>query len=386
MRSYSLLLLVINLSICLLPAPFAGAQQSLETIEDIQKIGLSASHPLNGHYVLARDIDASATASWVGGNGFAPIGDEAAPFTGIFDGQGYEIHGLVINRILIDNVGFFGVVGDDGLIKNLGLTAASVTGKSKVGCLAGVNLGKIVNCYSTGTVISKDLWAGGLIAVNGSIGSVFSCYADVAVTGRYYLGGLIGDNTGTVSTSFALGDITGTGTSGGLIGYHNGTLNDCYALGSVTAEDSVGSLSGECASHAVIQNCYGTGVVQGSTYVGGLTGISSTGSTITASYWDRETTGQETSAGGEGRATEALTYPYAATVYEGWNFYWVWALDTDSRINGGYPYLQDNPPPEPPASGCWGCDCAEGKGAFNRSLGDYLLVGISLTVLLSVKL
>ncbi|NLV45873.1 MAG: hypothetical protein GXY07_15395 [Candidatus Hydrogenedentes bacterium] len=363
----------------------ATAQIAINNIEDLQQIGLSAAFPLNGNYVLARDIDATETASWANGAGFAPIGDFTTPFTGNFDGQDHVIRGLVINRPVVDHVGLFSAVGTDGSVRRLGLTEVSITGKNKVGSLAGINLGDISYCYATGTVACIDLYGGGLVALNDCMGTILSCYADTSVSGRYYLGGLAGENIGAIMTCFATGNITGTGTSGGLIGYHNGILKDCYARTVVIVEDTLGSLTGENGSGAVISRCYGTGLVQGSNLAGGLTGFRSLGGSTTASYWDTESTLQLTSEGGEGRTTDQMTHPYAATVYEGWNFDWVWAMDTDSGANDGYPYLRDNPPPTLQTQGCAGCGGAAGKLGIKSALGDYLFVGLSAVVLICMN-
>ena len=52
---------------------------------------------LAGNYALGSNIDASATAGWNGNLGFTPIGQvNATNFTGIFDGLGHTINGLVI--------------------------------------------------------------------------------------------------------------------------------------------------------------------------------------------------------------------------------------------------------------------------------------------------
>lgn len=61
----------------------------LWTIEDVQKIGNDAGYPLNAKYAVMNDIDASATATWNDGAGFAPVGT----FTGTFDGQEFTITG-----------------------------------------------------------------------------------------------------------------------------------------------------------------------------------------------------------------------------------------------------------------------------------------------------
>jgi hypothetical protein len=57
--------------------------------------------------------------------------------TGTFDGQGYEIHDIFINRPDEPDVGLFGLVDEGGIIKNVGLVRATVTGEESVGGLLG---------------------------------------------------------------------------------------------------------------------------------------------------------------------------------------------------------------------------------------------------------
>ena len=119
------------------------------------------AYPLDGDYILTQDIEASATASWNDGAGFDPIGthDLIVPeraFTGTFDGQGYVISNLYINRPERNWTGLFGAVGDRGIIQNLGLESGAVTGNSFVAGLA-VHLGRgsMSNCYATCAVTGK---------------------------------------------------------------------------------------------------------------------------------------------------------------------------------------------------------------------------------------
>ena len=42
--------------------------------------------------------------------GWAPIGDNSSRFEGVFDGNGFKITNLYINRPTTDNVGLFGSV------------------------------------------------------------------------------------------------------------------------------------------------------------------------------------------------------------------------------------------------------------------------------------
>ncbi|HPF09004.1 MAG TPA: hypothetical protein PL020_04640, partial [Candidatus Cloacimonadota bacterium] len=88
-----------------------------------------------------------------------------------------------------------------------------------------------------------------------------------------------------------------------------------------------------------ITNCYSYGSVSGTSDVGGLIGYN-TDSSVTRSYWDTQTSGQATSAGGGGRTTAEMTYPYATNTYQDWDFTETWVADSGSAINDGYPYLR----------------------------------------------
>ena len=88
---------------------FAAAYE-IWTIYDLQDM----EDDLAGDYVLMADIDASATnpnslnfdsTEWGDGTGFRPVGYQwvgwpytKLPFTGTFDGNGYTINNLYINR------------------------------------------------------------------------------------------------------------------------------------------------------------------------------------------------------------------------------------------------------------------------------------------------
>src|SRR5439155_2662926 len=52
-------------------------------------------------------------------------------------------------------------------------------------------------------------------------------------------------------------------------------------------------------SLSLVDSSYATGAVSGSSNVGGLVGVNSLG-TVTNSYWDTQTSGRATSAGGAG--------------------------------------------------------------------------------------
>jgi len=284
---------------------------------------------LRGHHILMNDLDyttagyeelASPTANE--GKGWEPIGTllkGGDRLTGTLDGQGYEIRDLFINRPDEYCVGLFGVVGQEGVVENIGAVNVTVTGRGNVGGLVGENDGTVSNSYSTGNVTGK-LGVGGLVAYNHG-GTVSNSYSTGNVTGYEYVGGLVGWNDGAVSNSYSSANVTGNRRVGGLVGenvgYYNyeGTVSNCYAIGSVTGKSAVGGLVGENAGYynyeGTISNCYAIGSVTGEAYVGGLVGLNSGiqedyPAIVSDSFWDTKTSGHATSDGGTGKTTAEM--------------------------------------------------------------------------------
>jgi len=238
---------------------------------------------LGGSYILMNDLDsttagyeelASPTAN--GGKGWQPIGSFWSYYglTGTFDGQGYEIRDLFINRPDEGCVGLFVIVDEGGRIENIGVVNATVTGYAYVCGLVGGNTGTVSNSYSSGNVTGEE-FVSGLVAFNGEVGTVSNSYSSATVTGYEFVGGLVGGNEGIVSNSHSSGNVTGDLSVGGLVGGN--------------------------AWDGTVSNSYSTGNVTGYSDVGGLVGWNE--ATVSNSFWDVQTAGQTTSAGGTGKTT-----------------------------------------------------------------------------------
>ncbi len=235
-----------------------------------------------GNHTLLNDLDsttpgyqelASPTANQ--GKGWQPIGTwSLSAFIGSFDGQGHEIRDLFINRPNESPVGLFGFTGEGGVVKNIGLVDAAVTGYYYAGALVGFNNGIVVDSYATGNLSGIAGMVGGLVGKNTD--TLGNSYSTASVSGVVNVGSLVGDNWGgTVSKCYATGSAIGVSCVGGLVAYNNnGTISDSYSKGSVTGNNDIGGLVGR-------------------DYEG----------TVSNSFWDIETSGQSTSAGGTGKTT-----------------------------------------------------------------------------------
>ena len=267
------------------------------TLDELQRI----NNNLSGKYALFQAIDASSTSGWNSGAGFSPIGNSSAQFTGSFNGLGHSISDLHIYRPDTDSVGLFGYV-TAASISNISMLGGSVTGRSYVGGLAGINYGgsTIENVSTSASVI-------GTSAVGGLVGYNFSTIANSNATGDVIgigsnIGGLVGLNSGNdavIADSYATGAVSGAvDVVGGLVGSTSGTITNAYATGTVTAAgDAVGGLAGT-ASSSTITDSHATGSVTGRSGVGGLVGNNAADSMISGSFASGDVTGTGEYIGG----------------------------------------------------------------------------------------
>ena len=292
-------------------------------------------------------------AYWNEGDGWEPIGTSSSlSFQAIFDGNGYQIRNLYINRSSTNYVGLFGYIsGESAQLRNIGLTGElmQVQGYSYVGGLAGYanNAATIEQSYVTGAV-SGSSSVGGLAGRSYSNSAINNSFASGAVTGDSSVGGLVGYfSSSTINSSFATGAVTGNSSVGGLVGtLSSSDISTNFASGAVTGNSSVGGLVGYSSS-STINSSFATGAVIGDSYVGGLTGYSN--STITNSHWATDTTGQLNSDGESefdnyfGATLAELQCPTSSdnkddcvisnTLYAGWDS-GVWDFGTSTQLPG----------------------------------------------------
>ena len=303
----------------------AGDPYQISNITELQAYN-SSFHQSN-YFILTNDIDASATASWNGGQGFAPNDY----FNGNFDGQGFTISNLTINRSGTYQAAIFSSAGSASEFKNINFANVSITGDNRTATLVGTMAGTIDNVTVTGTINGANK-VGGLVGQLDSDGSITNSELDVAVTGSGdFVGGLLGllnsgasvDNinvSGSVSGVNLVGGLTGqansgssitnshtdvtvTGTglkAGGLLGYNNqGTIENTFSLGSVNGNNEVGGLVGYNAGS--ITDSHSESTVTGNTDVGGLAGRNHN-SIITNAYSLGQVTGNQNVGGLVGRS------------------------------------------------------------------------------------
>jgi hypothetical protein len=129
--------------------------------------GMAAAGRLNDFIIQAGDIDAGGTVNWNGGLGFKPIGDLNNEFIGQYDGNGFAISNLFINRPTSSYIGLFGRLGDGSVLTDVHVANPNFTGDSLVGGLAGENFrGSVFNSQVSGGSLAGSSNVGGLFGAN----------------------------------------------------------------------------------------------------------------------------------------------------------------------------------------------------------------------------
>ena len=447
---YTLFILVIWLPASGAYAKYGGgtgepnAPYLIYTSEQMNSIG-TEPNDWDKYFKLMADIDLADYTE----TEFNIIGTGGNPFTGIFDGNGHAIsnfnyrtsddeycfglfgyiddpNAIIINLGLIApdiNIGTDkGIVGSltgrlvRGIISNCYAVDVNVSGKRYVGGLVGSNVGLITDCFATGNVtgdfrvgglagdnlhyghitksyssgnVSGNYNVGGLIGTNYYDATVTNCYSNCHIEGNNDIGGLVGENNSHVANCNSYGSLDAKDRVGGLIGWNDGFVTTSCSYASVKGQDAIGGLVGENSFHGQIVDCYANGEVFGQNHVGGLlgkndlitghggdryfgkihncysiavvTGDQQTGGFVGSddgggvsndSFWDIQSSGWKTSAGGIGKTTAEMQDPNMF-IDAGWDFYG--AADGPSDIwaqpnKGGYPVLlwQLSPVPELP--------------------------------------
>ena len=337
---------------------------------------------LDKHFVQTAHIDMINVTNWIpiGGGQLGNHADYSLlRFSGFYNGQGFEIRNLKIDRPDLPNIGLFGMIGHASgsnttqptVIRNVKLVNVDVKGARGTGSLVGRVHGNantlIEYCYAINGSVVGDAVTGGLVGGNNSW--------------RETPGG---EDNPVVSQSFSVINVTRSSKAGvvdpikygGLVGCNQkGTIRNSYSRGDVTVldRDRVGGLAGCIDIRGIVENSYSMGKVIGTEgrLVGGLIGnIAGTGGNngiALRSFWDMQTSGMTTSAGGTGKTTAQMK-ARSTFVSMDWDFDDVWemddllneqppagnislqselernispnAMDVTNSVNDGYPYLQ----------------------------------------------
>ncbi len=177
-----------------------------------------------------------------------PIGPNTGrKYNGIFDGQGFRIKNMIINRPESENQGFFGFLrgnAQDTWVKNLIIDkSCSITGLNRVAGIAANGQNNetiiyIINCVNEGTIsTSTGTDAAGILGSSTSNHPkwhIENCINTGTITGTGYAGALtgwMGDNSNVVIKNFInIGEVVGYNHPNNICRTNNATVTGIYDL------------------------------------------------------------------------------------------------------------------------------------------------------------
>lgn len=302
------------------PGPYSGlltqstAYKLVNSLDDLEGV----ASDLAGNYALGKNVDAGATSD----GSYIPLGDINTPFTGQFDGLGNTVSSLTLGRMVagdavrqsVGAMGLFGVIGEKGVVRDLGVNGNGHLGPfivANVGLLAGTSFGTVVHVSTSGNLNIGDAGpvapmnadgttAGGLLGAN--FGTVMRSSSAVVSTTGGTLGGLVGENGGAIVQSFATGALTSLGYTnegaGGLVGYNTGTIKQSYSTSPTLLRDYCrGGVGRPCGGAGLV--VVNSGTISQSFATGPVTqpfyqpiGVARTNDGAIANdvYWNKDTT------------------------------------------------------------------------------------------------
>jgi hypothetical protein len=326
----------------------SGSPYQIATLANLKWITESSAR-WSLHYIQTAHINATATANWNCGLGWSPIGiSSTTVFSGSYNGNGFTISNLTVNRPSSSYIGLFGYT-INASIQKLALVDSKIAGYSYVGALIGrMSGGSLTNSYSQGNASVTSSWSytGGLVGY--ATGSITNSYSQGQVTSSsIYVGGIVGATRELViSKSYSSSTVTGSSSVGGLVGWStfDTNISNTYASGDVTSTVTnsgsfsyTGGLVGNVSSAIPITNSYSVSKVTAiGLQVGGLIGY--TGGTVSNSFYDSETSGRSDTGKGVPKTTAEMKTQSTFTTWDFTASTGVWNINPTGYIS--YPYLQ----------------------------------------------
>lgn len=238
--------------------------------------GVDGADGFSGKYLTlkADDIDLS-DAIWF------PIGTNTAPFKGTFNGNNFEINGLVTDESS-NNQGFFGYL-DGATVESLHIGSGTVKGAENVAAIcANANNSTIIRYCTNNASVSGNKTVAGICALNNA--TVSNCI-----------------NTGFIKpVSSAVENV------GGIVGQNNGTVQYCVNAGLIEASQG-GGIAGINANGASITSCLNVAPVTNPA----VAIVYGNSGTLQGCYYDSQMCTQQGTSTGDSNTTPKQTMELA---------------------------------------------------------------------------
>ena len=194
------------------------------SIGDVKELEMLAKFVNEGHntegatFFLTGDLSIVINGSFYKGESWVPIGNsETNSFKGVFDGQGFVINELIINKCN-DPAGLFGYVNStNAVIKNVGV-GGGITANDYAGGIVGfLRAGTVSNCW-VGMNVNGDKATGEIVGYMDNA-RIYNCAAYGTATDNHKYGAIVGESTVNSTVQYCYysndnSDVSGTPSVG----------------------------------------------------------------------------------------------------------------------------------------------------------------------------
>ena len=250
----------------------------IATETHLRNVGINSLYFDGKYLLLTADITLSGP--------LCPIGADLHGFGGIFDGGGHTISELTATTKCPEYGGLFGVINQNGQIRNLTVETSTEEiatphqWAARTGAIASFNMGRIENCTSRGLLKNGEI-LGGIVGVNKGIIRDCTNYATIEVKKQEGEGG-IASGGGIAGASMTVGALLDEVVVSGSLNKGRVTVE-----GNHTAK--AGGIVASCSGSSRIEDCVNEGSVsararkraygESDVYVGGVVGLIEAGAT-----------------------------------------------------------------------------------------------------------
>lgn len=304
----------------------------LTTAKDLEDLSRATSIGHENYkgqwFVMTNDIDMTGSTRFVAIS--SQLGNTDVQFQGVLDGQGYAIHNLKINGIVLEDApanglvtvaekgnrayqGLMGRLGQGGVLRNVTMAAdCSFTFYNYSSPFVGFCSGVVDNCRNYADVLAYGSSIGGIVGYCSTYSDIRNCYnGGNIIAGSRYVGGIAGYGNSYISNCVNTGDISivplMTSTplghkdlinAGGIAGYvSSASLTNVVNSGTIYASTGLaGGICGSLPKHVLgsLTNDLIGAVNYGTVYSGSIldkgpvAGQGGTQGTLQGVYYDRQ--------------------------------------------------------------------------------------------------
>ena len=226
----------------------------------------------------------------IGGYDYSDEDNYIKFYEGNFDGDGHTLSGFYIKHDKMapeaSDIGIFGIVSENGSVKNINVSTSVFDGYGNIGSVVGVSYSHVSGCTSDAILI-------GVEDVGGIVGEISADISDCSFSGTVTAERYSSSSTAAPIGGFNAGGIVGQITEKTI------SINNCTSSAKISSYRNAGGIVGfTSADNTAFTNCHNYSTVYADENAGGIIGSSGNLKTSFSSITNNAPVSSKVSAGG----------------------------------------------------------------------------------------